>query len=76
MNGLERYPKLTLRISREPLLLYKPSQDNGHSYRYFIRCDEIPGCCAHGATINDALKYFEDMAELWSRWFDNVPSSG
>ena len=76
MKSLDSYPKLTLRISREALAPRKPNGNgNGHSYRYFIRCDEMPGCCAHGSTISDALDYFQEMAELWSRWFDNMPSS-
>lgn len=71
MKSLESYSRLTLRISKEPVILW-PKRNNGHGYRYFVRCDEIPGCCAHGSTIADAVKYFQEMAELWSSWFDNL----
>lgn len=70
MKGLESYSKLTLRISKEPISQLR--RNNGHGYRYFIRCDEIPGCCAHGSTLDDAFKYFQEMAELWSTWFADL----
>ena len=78
MKNLESYPRLTLRVSKEPL---SPRRLNGNgngngSHRYFVRCDEMPGCCAHGSTIGDALDYFEEMAALWSSWFESTPSSG
>ena len=62
MKSLEEYSKLTIRISKE--VIFEPNVDNGHGYQYFIRCDEIPGCCVHGAIISDVLQKFQKLAEL------------
>ncbi len=70
MKSLRNYSKLTIRISKARI--FRRNSNNGHGYRYFARCDEMPGCCGHGSTISDALEDFQKMAELWLTWFGNL----
>ncbi len=70
MKSLENYPKLTIRISKARIVRRK--NNNGHSYQYLVKSDELPGCCGHGSTISDALEDFQRMAKLWLNWFGNL----
>jgi hypothetical protein len=67
MNYLGSFEKLSVKISREAI--HHPNRNNGHSYRYLATCDELPGCCGHGATINEAFNDFCETAGLWLSWF-------
>lgn len=71
MTSLENYPRLTIRISKLPVV--RRSNENTHGYCYLVRADELPGCCAHGSSITDALQNFQKTAELWLSWFGNHP---
>ncbi len=75
MKSISDFPNLTLRISREALPPIRPGEYS-RRFRYFVRCDEIPGCCAHGSDIGEALDAFQEMSELWSSWLENTPSRG
>jgi predicted RNase H-like HicB family nuclease len=63
MKSLGNYSKLTIRLSK----VRSPTQNSndGHGYRYLVKCDEIPGCRGYGPTISDALENFQKLAELW-----------
>lgn len=74
MKSLGNYSKLTIRISKARI--FRRHSNDGHGYRYFVKCDELPGCCGHGSTLSDALKNFQKMAELWLSWFDNLYPRG
>ena len=67
MNYLDSFEILSIKISREAI--YKPSRNNGHSYRYLVMCDELPGCCGHGTTVSETFTDFSAMAGLWMSWF-------
>ena len=71
MNYLDSFEKLNIKISREAI--YRPSRNNGHSYRYLVICDELPGCCSHGATVSEAFSDFTKTAGLWMSWFGKQP---
>jgi len=71
MNYLDSFEELNIKISRKSI--YRPSSNNGHSYRYLAICDELPGCCGHGATVNEALNDFTKTAGLWMSWFGRQP---
>ena len=68
MNYLDSFEKLNITISREAICF--PSRNNGHSYRYLVICNELPGCCGHGATVIEAFLDFNKTAGLWISWFD------
>ena len=70
MSALDRYSRLTVRITEEKVRY--PTRDGGCGYQYFVRCDEIPGCCGHGATVSEALEDFDNVASLWHSWFDDL----
>jgi hypothetical protein len=74
MKSLSDYSKLTIRVSQA--MIVRRNNGDGHGYRYFISCDEMPGCCGHGPTISQALKNFHIMAELWLTWFGNLYPQG
>jgi len=63
LKSLDNYQQLTIRISK--VLNPKNNVDNGHGYRWLIRCDEIPGCLGYGTTVADALRQFQKLARVW-----------
>ena len=69
IKSLSNYNNLTIRISR--VRTFGQRSNNGWSYLFIVRTDEMPGCSAHGSTISEALNNFQKTAELWLKWFDN-----
>ena len=71
MKSLNSYKNLTLRISRQRV--FKSNNNNSKQYLFFVKCDEIAGCCAHGSTISEALNKFQEAVESWLKWFNDYP---
>lgn len=61
------------KISKYELIIYWSDEDNA----YVAEVPELPGCCAHGDTREDALSNAESAAELWietaEEFGDHVP---
>lgn len=55
------------------IIIYWSDQDEA----YIADVPELPGCCAHGVTREDALRNAEAAAELWidtaEKYGDPIP---
>jgi predicted RNase H-like HicB family nuclease len=61
------------KIDKYEIIIYWSDQDGA----YIADVPELPGCCAHGETREDALRNAEMAAVLWietaEEYGDNIP---